>query len=82
MIETTDRISEVLTLADVAKILHCSKAHVCKIVRGKVVGTPRIPSIAVGRRKIIRKEALVLWMSRCEDGSLGSTLQNGAGRRA
>ena len=82
MNEFTERMSEVLTVADVAKLLRCSKAHICKIINGQVRGTPPIPSISVGRRKIIRKDSLLRWMSQHEDASLGSSLEIGAGRRA
>jgi len=61
-----NRISEVLTVADVAKILHCSKAHVCKIINGQVRGTPPIPTINLGRRKIVRIQSLMRWMTEHE----------------
>lgn len=35
---------EVLTLTDVAQMLHCSKAHVCNCINGKVVFLPCRPS--------------------------------------
>ena len=54
--------SEVLTLADVAVILRCSKAHVCNVINGKVPDTPRLPHLAVGRRKLVRREWLEAWM--------------------
>ncbi len=54
--------SEVLTLADVALILRCSKAHVCNVINGKVPDTPRLPHLAVGRRKLVRREWLEEWM--------------------
>jgi P2-related tail formation protein len=55
-------IGEVLTLADVAAILRCSKAHVCNVINGKVPDTPRLPHLAVGRRKLVRREWLEAWM--------------------
>ena len=73
----------VLTIADVAQVLRCSKAHVCKIMNGEVKGTARIPAIAVGRRKIVRREALLRWMTECEQaGRMASSLEIDAGRRA
>lgn len=76
------RESEVLTVAEVAMFLRCSKAHVCKIINGQVSGTAPIPSISVGRRKIVRKDSLLQWMSQHEDASLEPSLEDGAGGRA
>lgn len=53
---------EVLTLGDIARILRCSKAHVCNVINGKVPGVPRLPHLAVGRRKLVRREWLEEWM--------------------
>ena len=61
-----NRISEVLTVADVAKILRCSKAHVCKIINGQVKDTPPIPAINLGRRKIVGIQSLMRWMNEHE----------------
>ena len=36
---------DLLTLAEVAELLHCSKAHVCKAVAGQVRGCPPIPAV-------------------------------------
>jgi hypothetical protein len=76
-------LPDVLTMIDVAEALRCSKAHVCKIIKGQVRGTPPIPAIAVGRRRIVRREALVLWMTeREQDARMTSSLDVNAGRRA
>ena len=64
--QLANRISEVLTVADVAKILRCSKAHVCKIINGKVRDTAPIPAINLGRRKIVRIQSLMRWMNEHE----------------
>jgi hypothetical protein len=45
-----------LTLSDVAELLHCSKAHVCKAVSGRVRGCPPIPAVSLGRRKLVRRK--------------------------
>jgi len=78
-----DEMPDVLTMTDVARILRCSKAHVCKIIKRQVRGTPPIPAIAVGRRRIVRREALILWMTeREQDARMTSSLEVDAGRRA
>lgn len=57
----TDK-SQVLTINDVATILHCSKAHVSNVLNGKVRGLPRLTHFAMGRRKLVRREWLDRWM--------------------
>jgi hypothetical protein len=75
--------NEILTIADVAQVLRCSKAHVCKIINGQVKGTAPIPAIVVGRRKIVRRQSLLRWMSDSEQGArMASSLEVEAGRRA
>jgi len=49
-----------LTLYDVAELLHCSKAHVCKAVSGRVRGCPPIPAVSLGRRKLVRRKRPIL----------------------
>jgi hypothetical protein len=77
---------DLLTLADAAQLLHCSKAHVCKAVCGRVPGCPPIPAISLGRRKLIRREALRLWIETNERLSAGATIRTlpvrDAGKRA
>lgn len=60
--DNTNGGREVLTLADVAAILRCSKAHVCNVINGKVPGTPKLTHLSVGRRKLVRREWLEEWM--------------------
>ena len=54
---------DLLTLS-VAKLLHCSKAHVGKVVAGLVNGCGPIPSLHLGRRTLIRRSALLIWIER------------------
>lgn len=53
---------QVLTVREVAQILRCSKAHVSNVMNGKVPGVPKLTHIALGRRKLIRREWLERWM--------------------
>jgi hypothetical protein len=74
---------DLLTLEDVAKLLHCSKAHVGKVVNGRVRGCPAIPSVPLGRRKLVRRESLVRWIEDNENsGKMGASSEWGARRRA
>jgi excisionase family DNA binding protein len=57
---------DLLTMAEVAKLLHCSKSHVCAAVAGRVRGCPPIPAVSLGRRKLVRRESLAAWIERNE----------------
>lgn len=76
-----------LTLSDVAELLHCSKAHVCKAVSGRVPGCPPIPAVSLGRRKLVRRETLISWIESNEHAAtVPATIPispvRGAGKRA
>jgi hypothetical protein len=77
---------DLLTLADAAELLHCSKAHICKAVSGQVQGCPPIPAVSLGRRKLIRRETLRLWIENNErtvpDATISTLPVRGAGKRA
>jgi excisionase family DNA binding protein len=74
---------DLLTLTEVAKLLHCSKAHVGKVVSGRVRGCPVIPCVRLGRRKLVRRESLVRWLKENENGGkMGASPEWGARRRA
>jgi excisionase family DNA binding protein len=61
---------DLLTVAEVAKLLHCSKAHVCNAVAGKLRGCPQIPSVRMGRRMLVRRESLMVWLEQSEAASV------------
>ena len=52
---------EILTVAEVAIELRCSKAHVYNAIAGKVDGVYPLPAISMGRRKLVRRSALEQW---------------------
>ena len=60
---------EILTVADVAKELRCSKAHVHNCINGKVRGVTQLPAIHMGRRKLIRRSAFEMWKRANEKAS-------------
>ena len=43
--------NEILTVAEVALELRCSKAHVYNVIAGRVDGVCALPAISMGRRK-------------------------------
>ena len=51
----------ILTAAEVAADLRCSKAHVYNMINGKVAGVTPLPAITMGRRRLIRRSSLELW---------------------
>lgn len=53
---------DLLTLSQVAKVLHISKAHVSNVVAGRVDGCSPIPVLHLGRRKLVRRTTLESWM--------------------
>ncbi len=58
-----DGPKEILTLCEVAERLRCSKAHVSKLLSGRVRGVPPLTHIAMGRRKVVRREWLETWLN-------------------
>ena len=68
---------EILTAAEVAAELRCSKAHVYNMIAGKVEGVSPLPAICMGRRKLVRRSALEEWKrineSAGSDGNIGSS---------
>lgn len=57
---------QILTVAEVALELRCSKAHVYNVIAGKVDGVRPLPAIAMGRRKLVRRSSLEQWMETSE----------------
>jgi excisionase family DNA binding protein len=69
---------DLLTVREVAALLHCSKAHVSNVVAGKVRGCDPLPALRLGRRTLIRRESLREWIEQNEhaDGNLESSEQS------
>jgi hypothetical protein len=53
--------SDVMTIAEVAADLRCSKAHVYNAINGRVAGVTALPAICMGRRKLVRQTSLEVW---------------------
>ena len=58
--------SGVLTLREVARELRCSKAHVCNLINGRVRNASPLPALSIGRRRLVRREALKNWIRASE----------------
>jgi excisionase family DNA binding protein len=61
--------SGVLTVAEVAERLRCSKAHIHNLINGRVTGIPPLPAIQLGRRRIVRAETLLAWLRANENAT-------------
>src|ERR1039457_5528548 len=53
-------IPPILNLAEAAKLVRCSRAHLCNVINGKVRGIPHLPTVRIGRRVLFRRESLEL----------------------
>jgi hypothetical protein len=54
--------ARVLTVPEIARELRCSKAHVHNIILGKVPGVTPLPSLSMGRRRVVRRTSFDAWM--------------------
>jgi excisionase family DNA binding protein len=61
---------DLLTMLEVSKILQCSKAHVSNLAAGKVRGCLPLPAIHMGRRMLVRREALEIWIEKSESATV------------
>ncbi len=69
-----------LTLAEVARVLHCSKAHVCNAVAGRLPGCAPIPAVSLGRRKLVRRQSLFEWIEANEHAAGDATIRSAPDR--
>jgi Helix-turn-helix domain len=70
--------NSVLTVAEIAFELRCSKAHVHNIITGKVPGLPPLPVLRIGRRVLIRRDGLKAWMLSVEAREIEAQKINGS----
>ncbi len=73
-VDDASRGHDLLTIAELAAVLRCSKAHAAKILNERVPGLPRLPHLALGRRKLVRRAALDEWMRKVEVGGSQATV--------
>ncbi len=58
----------ILTLAEAARWVRCSKAHLLNAIKGRLANVPPLPCIRIGRRILIRQESLDSWIAAIESG--------------
>jgi len=61
--------SRILTVAEIARELRCSKAHVHHLIAGKVAGVRPLPSLWLGRRRLILLASFEEWLRESEKHS-------------
>lgn len=59
---------KILTIAEVATQLRCSKAHVHNLINGKVPDVSAMPSVWLGRRRLVLRASLSIWIKANERG--------------
>jgi predicted DNA-binding transcriptional regulator AlpA len=73
---------QILTTAEVAAELRCSKAQVYRLLNGEVRDVPKLPCICLGRKKVVRRSSLEEWKQENEKGILSAELEMNAVGRA
>ena len=63
---TPDDSQRVLTVAEAARELRCSKAHVHHLIAGQVAGVRPLPSLWLGRRRLILRASFEEWLRATE----------------
>ena len=57
----------VLTIADAAKELRCSKAHLAKVLNGQVPGVPDLPHLRSGAASSFPKQHTMMFLLKCRN---------------
>jgi excisionase family DNA binding protein len=65
-ITASAELQRLLSVAEVARELRCSKAHVHHLIAGTVRGVPILPSIQLGRRRLILRATFDTWLRTAE----------------
>ena len=69
---------DILTTHEVARELRCSRAHVSKAIAGRLPNVTPLPVILMGRRKLVRRTALIKWIEENERDILSPLPRNNA----
>ena len=67
--------SSVLTLAEVAERLRCSKGHVSHAINGKLKNVTQLPTVSMGRRRLVRVESLEAWLRENDSATIRASFQ-------
>lgn len=69
MSATEDRL---LTVEEAALALRCSRPYVYRLIDGVVPGLSKLPSLEIGRKKLIRRSAIDEWVRANESQKIGT----------
>jgi excisionase family DNA binding protein len=69
---------DILTIDEVARELRCSKAHVSRAIAGQLPNVTPLPVVRMGRRKLVRRFALVKWIEENESAILSASPEHDA----
>jgi len=58
--------AKLFTVTEIASELRCSKAHVHHLIAGKVAGVRPLPSLWLGRRRLIMRASFEEWLRSSE----------------
>ena len=61
---------QILTTAEIAAELRCSRAQVYRLINGEVRDVPKLPCICLGRKKVVRRSSFEEWKQDNEKGIL------------
>ena len=73
---------DLLTLRDVACRLRISRSHVGRMRNGRLTGLPPLPVVRLGRRVLIRRDALEAWLTNLERRELEASYASGCFARS
>ena len=62
----------VLTAEEVAEDIRCSKSQAYRVMRGEVKGVTRLPSLSLGRKKVVLRSVLEAWKRNNSSGIISS----------
>jgi len=63
----------ILTAKEVADELRCSRAQVYRLMRGSVDGLTPLPSLALGRKKVVMRASFEAWKRANEQNRVSVT---------
>lgn len=69
-VSSTNQQSQILTLKQTAEYLRISKAHLWNVINGKVAGVPRLRYAKIGRRILIKRHWVEVWLEQVGQESL------------
>jgi predicted DNA-binding transcriptional regulator AlpA len=59
--DQSTRTDPILTASEVAAELRCSKTHIYRLMNGEVEGVSPLPTLALGRKKVVMRSSFEAW---------------------